>query len=93
VYELVIDETDQHTSLVRYFGIEKTNVLIGVCFFVLIALLSYQAIQLFDSKVIVLISMTIVLLTIHLLKHLFKQNEWYRVLGDAVFYFPIMALI
>ncbi len=95
VYELAIDEGDQYTSLVRYVGSKNANRLITACFIVLIILWSYQTVVLggFDLSSITLLLMMTTLAAVNYMKKIFSANEWYRVLGDAVFYFPLIALL
>lgn len=95
VYELTIDERDQHTSLVRYVGKSKATYLITVCFILLIILLGYQLIMVkdLDHSSIIIFAMISSLAAINYWKQLFGVGEWYRIVGDAVFYFPLVVLL
>jgi len=95
VYELHIDERDQHTSLVRYTGKRNANLIIAVCFGILFILWSYQLSNFGTLNIasIILILMIATLIALNYFKKLFTQNEWYRIVGDGVFYFPFIALL
>lgn len=95
VYELTIDEEDQYTSLVRYIGKKRATYLITICFVALLLLWCYQLsiIGVFNMSIIILLLMVVALAAVNYLKTLFGTNEWYRTVGDAVFYFPLIALL
>jgi len=93
VYEVEIDEQDEHTSLVRLLGVRMVNHIIWTCFIGILGLLTYKLLSRFDLILIVIALMALALLLIHSFKVFFKRNEWYRIVGDAVFYFPVIALI
>ncbi len=94
-YELAIDEGDQYTSLVRYVGSKNATRLTTVCFIILLILWSYQAVVLgrVDLSSITLLLMMTTLVVVNYMKKIFRANEWYRVVGDAVFYFPLIVLL
>ena len=95
VYELAIDEADQHTSLARYIGRKKATYLITICFIVLLILWYYQmqTLQGFDLFSMVLLAMITALGLVNYWKKLFNAKEWYRIVGDAIFYFPLLVLL
>ena len=95
VYELEIDEGDQHTSLVRYTGKQQASSLINICFVVLILIWGYQLFvnPIFNLMSIVILLMISSLAAVNYWKQLFGTNEWYRIVGDAVFYFPLVVLL
>jgi hypothetical protein len=95
VYELEIDQADNHTSLVRYIGKRKTAHLINTSFFGLAILFVYHLSILkgFELHSVAVFSMIVVLAAVNYWKSVFGLKERYRILGDAVFYFPIIALI
>lgn len=95
IYELHIDEKDQHTSLVRYTGKRNANLIIAICFVILFLLWSYQ-LSIFGTlniASIILILMIGALIAINYFQQLFTKNEWYRIIGDGIFYFPLVALL
>jgi len=95
VYELEIDEVDKHTSLARYTGKKKATYLINASFVLLLILFGYQLIraQTLDMAVVSILTMITVLAIVNYWKKVFRGKERYRILGDAVFYFPFIALI
>ena len=95
VYELKIDECDKHTSIVRYVGKRKATYLINVCFILLLLLFGYQLItpESFDLVSIAIFAMIATLIVVNYWKSLFGIKERYRIVGDAVFYFPFITLI
>ena len=95
IYELAVDEGDKHTSLVRYVGRKKAIYLINTCFIALLTLWSYQLsiASILNIHSTILLLMIVVLATVNYWKKFFETNEWYRIISDGVFYFPLIVLL
>jgi hypothetical protein len=95
IYELQIDEQAQHTSLVRYTGKRTAHLILFICFVLLCLLISYQLILVGNPNLvsITFVMMTGSLIAINYFQRLFTKNEWYRILGDGIFYFPLIVII
>jgi hypothetical protein len=85
------DFHDNLASFVTRFGKRFTAIIIWTLFFLLAAVNVFLFISLEERIALgILSSMTITLLLIFLFPDYFKRNEVYRLLGDAVFYFPML---
>jgi 4-hydroxybenzoate polyprenyltransferase len=88
------DEKDQQRSFATTFGLVITKrILVGL--FVLAGVLTVvQIIFWFDMNAILILTlMTVSLLIIFLKKDYFEKEDRYRLLGDAVFLFPLIYLL
>ncbi len=97
MFERDIDERDQHISMVRALGKVATNRLIGALIMgggVISSLMLfhyYHDPKVFNAQVI----LGIMLLTLTLIfsrENYFGLKERYRILGDAVFFYPLLLI-
>lgn len=98
LYEADIDEKDGHHSFVELAGNSKAKIFIYIfLFFVLISSLLCLFLypdfkRLFILETLFLI-MTTTLILIMAVPSFFRHKERYRILGDAIFLFPVFVLI
>ena len=86
------DRTHQHHSFVTWFGRVSTRN--GILFLGLLNILSGIWLWSFDPNVaLIFIFMNIMLLAILFLQKHLVFNNYYRILGDAVFFIPVFYLL
>lgn len=91
--ELEIDRKHEHQSLVLFLGKNASRQLIigllGIfCLSLLLSLLFYQQTGFVIAEIIFAAMMAFLMIIFFSEKH-FKKDEWYRILGDLVFVFPV----
>lgn len=94
LYDADVDLRDNLLSFVTRFGEGFTKGFLVVLFFLIFALTAVLFIYA-DHTIAILILwlMTAVLCIIFLFPELFRQNEYYRIVGDAIFLIPIVGLL
>ena len=87
------DATDKLRSLVTLVGRKSTAVLIGILLFLTFVSCVYFVIA-FDQMLLasVFCLMTGVLLLLFLFPETFRSNDYYRFIGDGIFYLPLIFL-
>ena len=94
LYEYGLDSKDGHPSMVILLGVKRSRDLVKILFSVLI--LSIVGLMIYNPLVwrvmVIYLLMLIVLGLVFLKRPWFEKNELYRVLGDAVFYIPVLYL-
>lgn len=98
LYEADLDEKDGHHSFVKSVGPGKATVFIYLCLiFVLVSallcLFLYSDLKRLLAVELLFLIMTATLLLIMVIPSFFRHKERYRILGDAVFLFPVFILI
>lgn len=91
-FEMKQDKEDGHPSFANYFGEQFTKKIISILFMVQSLLLLYLLITNFRIESIILFTMSVVLALLMMFPKLFRQQERYRLLGDAIFLFPCLVL-
>ncbi len=86
------DRHHQQHSFVTWFGPRSTRY--GIIFLGLLNIVSGFWLWHYDTGVaLVFISMNSLLLTVLLLRRKLHENNYYRILGDAVFFIPVFYLL
>lgn len=86
------DRHHQQHSFVTWFGLSSTRK--GILILGLLNVLSCMWLWSFNYKVaIIFMLMNIMLLTILLFQKYFVSNNYYRIMGDAIFFIPVFYLI
>ncbi len=88
------DEKDNQNSFVTIFGKRKTR----ICIFILVIIDFFLAIVQISEygatlPVSILVLMNTTLLLVFLFRNRFANNDLYRLIGDAVFLFPMIVLV
>ncbi len=95
LFDYAPDQRDNHNSLARSFGEQKTRTLIRVLFVVNAFLPVIQFI--FYPKMLfpefILVGMNAVLVIIFFNKQYFDKGDRYRLLGDAIFLLPLLYIL
>ena len=92
-YDHSHDIREKHVSLATLIGIQNTKHLIELLFFIQMILLSVllsHAVELYSVMTIIL--MNLVLMTLFFYKESFEKNNNFRLIGDAIFLFPVLYL-
>ncbi len=98
LYEKNLDEKDGHLSFVLLAGTKKAGWVVYGCL-VIIILIVIIVVTVWHAQQPLLLTqgifllMAITLLLIMLFPVFFQQKERYRIIGDAVFLFPVLALL
>lgn len=98
LYEAEMDEKDGHRSFIKSVGKKKAKAFVYTCLLIVFfsALISvittHTADRLFKIELFFLL-MNSTLICIMALPAFFQKKERYRMLGDAIFLFPIFTLI
>lgn len=93
-YDADADSKDRLKSFVTFFGTSQLKNLIvalgitGILLF-LIQLYFFH----FDGAQVVLLMMMLTLLLVFHFNKRFRENDLYRIVGDAVFFFPVILLV
>jgi hypothetical protein len=87
------DERDQHSSFATIMGEKATRASLIILFLIQITLSSALLLLAMEKSAIVLIAMNVVLFLIFFRRNYFQINDRYRLLGDAVFLFPILYVL
>ncbi len=92
-FEFAADQKDGHASFATRLGKTRTaKLLVALCVVNFIIsgwiLTQYQ----FSVSIFVLFAMTIALLIIYLKAEFFANKDRYRLLGDAIFFIPLLDL-
>jgi hypothetical protein len=93
-FDYAFDQQDEQSSFVTIFGHRKTYYFLN-CLFVFNFFLTLLEIV-HDgpfAPIIILLMMNITLLLIFVFKRSFSKHDVYRLIGDAIFLFPIFFLI
>lgn len=96
-FEIKSDIKDEHTSIVIRLGKKITEKIItfiltaGIILNVLIIIL--RPIEAVIVMQIILMLMSVLLLILLKKEHLFQLNERYRVIGDGIFFIPLLFLL
>ncbi|HET9486105.1 MAG TPA: hypothetical protein VFO54_01650 [Chryseosolibacter sp.] len=86
------DRHQKQHSFVTWFGPASTR--LGILFLGLLNISSGLFLWSFDPRVaMIFISMNLMLLAILFLKKQLVANNYYRILGDSVFFFPVFYLL
>lgn len=94
VYEVDTDERDKSPSLVRVTGIDSATILLKALIAIQIIGATFLSGQTgFFNLELVLVIMIMVLGCIVFLRKFFAEADLYRVIGDAVFLFPLVGLL
>ncbi len=92
LFDYTEDRKQQQHSFVTWFGPSSTRK--GILFFGLLNILSGLLLWSFDPRVaLIFIAMNAMLLTILFLRQHLVTNNYYRILGDAVFFIPLFYLL
>lgn len=91
-FEMKQDKEDNHPSFANYFGEPFTKKIIIMLFIVQGVLLVYLHITNIRAESIILFAMNAVLALLMIFPKLFRQQERYRLVGDAIFLFPGVVL-
>jgi len=87
------DEQDQHSSFATTMGWDATKNFIIALFF-LQAILAVVQFAIWEEKpVIIVVLMNVLLLLIFINRKYFEAEDRYRLLGDAVFFVPLIYLL
>lgn len=85
------DTHQQQHSFVTWFGPVSTR--LGILFLGLLNILSGVLLWSFDPKIaLIFISMNLMLLSILFLRRYLVRKNYYRILGDAVFFIPVVYI-
>lgn len=87
------DEQDNHTSFTTVMGGKATLLVLMALFLVQGIMALFQLLFWYNSWEIVLVLMNVVLFLISIRKQYFEIDDRYRLLGDAVFLFPVFYLL
>jgi hypothetical protein len=92
LYDYKEDRNQQQHSFVTWFGPASTRY--GILFLGLMNILSGLWIWVFNPGVaLIFISMNLMLLAILLFQKHLLENNYFRILGDAVFFIPLLYLL
>lgn len=92
-FDVVNDRADNRISFSTELGEKVTGNVLKILFVSCISLMAVQAINHFDWSMVVVGVMDLVLLVIYTYHGYFAVNDRYRLIGDAVFLFPIFYLL
>lgn len=98
LYEADLDEKDGHLSFVLLIGTKKAKWVVYACLIVVLCI-GMLSITIWPTHQKLLLMqglfslMTLTLLLIIALPAFFQQEERYRIVGDAVFLFPMLTLL
>jgi 4-hydroxybenzoate polyprenyltransferase len=85
------DQRDSLSSFVTRFGKHSTRTLIRILFLLIVVLSFFQF---FSGEQLIALTtmlfMTLILLIIFSYPRIFEKNETYRLVGDAIFFLPIL---
>lgn len=91
IYDEFEDKKDGHSSIVLKFGANKVLLLTKTLWCIGVVLLIFGEKNIFDNYIFIL--MFAILGSVIFFRRIFRNNEWYRVLGDGIFIIPIIPLI
>ena len=96
IYDYEHDKKNKFITLISLVGIKKVNSLIYISLItstILLILLIFKSEGKLLFAAVILMMMTIQLLFILRLKKNLKDNDKYRYLGEAIFFFPILIIL
>ncbi|MBS1951922.1 MAG: hypothetical protein OJF59_001373 [Cytophagales bacterium] len=86
------DKRDQHTSFATTMGNDRTHSILVILFFVQLIFFVVQLFFFETTIQLVLLAMNVLLFIIFFYKDYFEKNDRYRLLGDAVFFLPLVYI-
>lgn len=90
-YDFKRDIRDQHFSVVTHFGLRRTNRILIALFVIHVISLCFLILNsIYVHEAFVLMAMNIVLFVIFQFPSNFSADDHYRLIGDAVFLFPLV---
>lgn len=91
------DQKDGHVSFPLFIGLKKTNIILWCLLLLEYGLILFFIVFSVNADFIalqwVLMAMTFILNLIFIFPSLFRPHDRYRILGDAVFLFPVVLLV
>ncbi len=87
------DVEDLQPSVVKTLGLKVTGWILAVMFTVVFVLVAMNVATEHWMQQTIIFLMTVFLLLIFLFRDYFKKNDRFRLLGDAVFLFPLLTAI
>lgn len=92
LFDLHVDRSQQQHSFVTWFGARPTSY--GILFLGLVNISGGMWLWKFDMRLAgIFVAMNLLLLTILMLRRKLVRDNYYRILGDAVFFIPILYLL
>ena len=96
-FDISKDKKDGHSSTIIHFGIKKSEAIIKTVLITglvvsLITFLSGFTESVFIMQIIILLMFTVLIL-IFKYDSRFRQNDFYRAIGDGIFFIPILYLV
>ena len=96
-YDFLKDQQDKQPSMIIHWGIKKAKkriqfvLAIGVIFNLIVVFLNFdEATSVIQTIILLMYSVLILLFK---KDYLFRKNDLYRIIGDGIFYIPILFIV